>query len=226
MIQTLYDKFKHWSASGAVYIISDTHFCDEDCPLMDKKWISPDEQVKIINQKVSNKDTLIHLGDVGDVRYISKIRGYKVLIKGNHDSGSKKYHEYFDEVYEGPLFIAEKILLSHERIEGLDFCFNIHGHDHTPGHTGDEMHLNVAANNCNYTPINLGEFIKSGRLKHIISLHRQTIQKATLNPVHKPQNNTLKFLKNFCNENMSKTIVIFFLFIEIMWFFWLMFIQL
>lgn len=30
MIDTLYDKFKPWSAKGSVYIISDTHFEDED----------------------------------------------------------------------------------------------------------------------------------------------------------------------------------------------------
>lgn len=225
MIQTLYDKFKHWSASGAVYIISDTHFCDEDCPLMDKKWISPDEQVKRINQKVSKKDTLIHLGDVGDVQYISRIRGYKVLIKGNHDSGSEKYRQYFNEVYEGPLFIAEKILLSHERIEGLDFCFNIHGHDHTPGHTGDDFHLNVAANNCNYTPVNLGEFIKNGGIKNIISLHRQTIHNATLNPVHKTIKKTKKQF-NISFYDKIKIVVCLVFFLEVLCFFWLLFIQL
>lgn len=225
MIPTLYDKFKHWSASGAVYIISDTHFCDEDCPLMDRKWISPEEQVKRINQKVSKKDTIIHLGDVGDVSYIKKLRGYKVLIKGNHDTGSAKYREYFDEVYEGPLFIAEKILLSHEKIEGLDFCFNIHGHDHTPGHTGDATHLNVAANNCNYTPINLGEFIKSGGLRQIVSLHRQTIQKATINPVHKTPQSSAKKLKNFFQRKMKMAVVLVFL-MEILWFFWLLFVKL
>lgn len=36
MIPTLYDCFKHWAKSGSVYIISDTHFEDAGCKLMDK----------------------------------------------------------------------------------------------------------------------------------------------------------------------------------------------
>ena len=37
---------------------------------------------------------------------------------------------HFDEIYTGPLFIAEKILLSHEPVYGLPWCLDIHGHDH------------------------------------------------------------------------------------------------
>lgn len=201
MITTLYDKFKHWSEKGSVYILSDTHLDDEDCPLMDKKWISPMEQVKIINKCVTKNDTLILLGDVGDITYAKKLRGYKVLIKGNHDVGSSVYKEIFDEVYEGPLFISEKLLLSHEPIYGLDFCFNIHGHDHNPEHKGDETHLNVAANVCGYMPINLKTFIQSGALKNIETIHRKTIDKAKGNPIHK---------KNFnkeLNEKACSTLI-------------------
>ena len=53
----------------------------------------------------------------------------KVLILGNHDAKGA-YKNYFDEIYTGPLFIAEKILLSHEPVYGLPWCLNIHGHDH------------------------------------------------------------------------------------------------
>lgn len=34
------------------------------------------------------------------------------------------------EIYTCPLFIADKILLSHEPVHGLTWCLNIHGHDH------------------------------------------------------------------------------------------------
>lgn len=104
-------------------------------------------------------DTTIFLGDIGDVNYIKKIRGYKVLIMSNHDAGAFRYqrnshilikefesieeaknaernHEIdkyeinmtapfiagyrdnklFDEVYEGPLTIAEKLIFSHEQL--------------------------------------------------------------------------------------------------------------
>lgn len=85
----------------------------------------------------------------------------------------------FDEVYTGPLMISEKILLSHEPIDGLSWCVNIHGHDHSnmEHYTSGCKHLNLAANVCNYTPINLGAEIKKGLLSDIVSIHRQTIDK-------------------------------------------------
>lgn len=178
MIQALYDKFKPWSQRGSVYIMSDTHFDDEDCRKMDKNWITPEEQLKIINSMVHKTDTLILLGDVGNIEYIKRIKGYKVLIMGNHDTGANKFKEVFDEVYEGPVMISEKILLSHEPIFGLDWCLNIHGHDHA-NRTNDEYHLNLAANVCGFTPISLGEYIKRHGLSKIKSLHRDTIDNAT-----------------------------------------------
>lgn len=237
MIDSLYEDFKHWSARGSVYIISDLHFCDSDCKLMDRDWISPDKHVDLINSIVKKNDTLIVLGDVGDVTYISKLKaGHKVLIMGNHDSGKSNYkrkigclnltdkynssltnkeiyndiktkypnckididisfngvHAYinnnlFDEVYDGALFISNKILLSHEPIYGLNFCMNIHGHDHNPENKGDTHHLNLASNVCNYTPVNLGNLIKNGLLKDIKSIHRITIDNAIEHPLDKTQ---------------------------------------
>ena len=178
MIQALYDKFQSWCSKGSIYIISDTHFDDEDCMKMDKNWISAEEQLSIINKLVHKNDTLIHLGDVGNIEHIRKIKGYKILLMGNHDTGISKYKEVFDEVYEGPLMIGEKILLSHEPIYGVDWCLNIHGHDHS-NRVVDDFHLNLAANVCNFTPISLGDYIKKYGLRKIKSLHRDTIDKAT-----------------------------------------------
>lgn len=178
MIPSLYEKFKEWSRTGSVYIISDTHFEDSDCKLMDPNWLSPEDAVAILKKRVHKCDTLIHLGDVGNVEYLKQIKGYKVLIKGNHDVGSTKYKDVFDEVYEGPLMIGEKLLLSHEPILGIDWCLNIHGHDHS-GRCIDKYHLNVASNVCGYTPISLGEYIKNHGLNGIKSLHRDTIDQAT-----------------------------------------------
>ena len=220
MIDSLYDNFKHWSETGSVYIISDTHFDDPDCIFMDPSWPSAQEQFDLIKRTVHRDDTLIHLGDVGNVGWIKKLNCYKVLITGNHDAGKKIYlrnEEYldqypsvevarqavrngeidcyerilgiivgkkdnklFDEVYEGPLMIGEKILLSHEPVYGLDWCVNIHGHDHGDRST-DWNHLNLASNVCNYTPINLGALIKNGLLKNITTIHRITIDRATKN---------------------------------------------
>ena len=182
MIKSLYPNFQRWSENGSVWIISDTHFEDADCKLMDADWISPIAQVAIINTRVLKSDTLIHLGDVGNPEWMKRITaGHKVLIMGNHDQSAKKFEPYFDEIYTGALFIGEKILLSHEPIPGISFALNIHGHDHNCAeeYTDNCHYLNLAANVCNYTPINLGKIIKDGVLSDIVSIHRQTIDRAT-----------------------------------------------
>lgn len=181
MIPQLYDCFKHWSSNGSVYILSDPHFDDIDCQLMDKNWITPLEQIDRINKLVMPSDTLIILGDIGDETYISMVKSrYRILIKGNHDKSNGYYNKYFNEIYSGPLFIGEKILLSHEPI-GVPFAVNIHGHDHCNKeiYKDECKYLNLAANVCDYTPVNLGKLIKQGLLSDIQSIHRLTINKAS-----------------------------------------------
>ena len=179
MIKTLYEKFQHWSQNGSIYIISDLHLGDNDCKLMSADWITPEMQINLINSIVHKNDTFVCLGDIGDPKYISKINArYKVLILGNHDRRSD-YKDIFNEIYSGALFIADRILLSHEPIDGLTWCLNIHGHDHSNMESYSEgcRHLNLAANVCNYTPINLGEIIKKGILSNIKTIHREAIDK-------------------------------------------------
>ncbi len=180
MIPTLYEPFKHWSATGSVFILSDMHFGDVDCKLMDPNWITPEEQIAIINQLVGKADTFVCLGDVGKAEYVSQIKARKkILLLGNHDRRSD-YTDCFGEIYTGPLFVADKILLYHEPVYGLPWCLNIHGHDHSNVEMYKDgcKHLNLAANMCGYTPISLGKIIKEGILSNIPSIHRITIDKA------------------------------------------------
>lgn len=174
----LYKPFEHWYNGGTIWLIADTHFDDVDCRLMDSNWVTPEEQVKLINSKVGKKDTLIHLGDVGNAKWVKKLKGYKVLITGNHDSGVTTYDGIFDEVYDGPLFINNKICLSHEPVD-LEFGVNIHGHVHSgktaTGVQGFFARFNVAANMCHYTPQRLDELVGSVKTR---SLHRVTIDYA------------------------------------------------
>ena len=177
MISSLYDKFKPWSATGSVYIISDTHFDDSDCKLMDPNWFSPQEHMKIIKKDVRKTDTLIHLGDVGDPTYLDELKCHKVLLTGNHDKLSV-VADHFDEVYTGPLFIADRLLLSHEPIVGMEqICYNIHGHDHAG--TFRHNHINLASNVYHFRLFNLGASIKGGLLSQVENYHRKTIDKAT-----------------------------------------------
>lgn len=178
MINSLYEPFRSWSEKGTIWIISDTHFLEDD----DLRQAYPNrptayELVKKINAKVGKADTLLLLGDVGNLDCASILRGYKVLVMGNHDRGVQNYREIFSEIYEGPIMISEKIILSHEPLN-IDWAFNFFGHCHdlnnyVPGG------LNVCADVIDYTPINFNRFLKSGRLREIKPLHRRTIDRAT-----------------------------------------------
>ena len=161
-------------------MLADTHFEDSDCKLMDPDWIAPEEQMAIINSMVHRSDTFIHLGDVGSGKYVADIKAKKkILLLGNHDRRSD-YVGVFDEIYTGPLFISDRILLSHEPICGLTWCLNIHGHDHNGSETYGKgcKHLNLAANVCGYRPVSLGRIIKDGILADINGIHRETIDRA------------------------------------------------
>jgi calcineurin-like phosphoesterase family protein len=172
----VYKIFNDRWAGQTVWCISDTHFGDEDLRAGMPNRPSDEELVRRINAKVGRKDTLICLGDVGDIEFAKKLRGYKVLICGNHDVGHTVYEEVFDEVYSGPLMIGEKLLLSHEPIP-VPWALNIHGHDHQG--TKRKGCINVCADVIDYTPVNMNQLLKSGIFKDVESIHRATIDKAT-----------------------------------------------
>lgn len=207
MYKGLYENFAHWfhNGKGQVYFYSDPHFADEEMKYIRKNYIGDEEQVKRINSKIGKYDTLVILGDVGDVEWVKKLRGYKVLVMGNHDAGASNYkrvitydseaslqnlnngnysvvyqsdNHLFDEVYEGALIISEKLILSHEPID-FPYALNIHGHTHGDKLHSDKNHWNMCAELINYTPVSLKDIINSGRLKNIPTIHRETIDEAT-----------------------------------------------
>lgn len=228
MLPGIYDMFQKWGEQ-AVWIYSDPHFGDKELECGIKNRPSDEEQIKNINAKCGRKDTLIILGDVGDIECVRQLRAArKILIMGNHDSGSTNYkrqiitdmydkekysreeaiadmrknlpgwkisaiegHQFrspfkfwlvsadnclFDEVYEGALIVGEKLILSHEPVD-IPWAFNIHGHDHA-GHKRVN-HLNVCSDVIGYEPINFNQFLKSGAMSKIQTIHRETIDNAT-----------------------------------------------
>lgn len=204
MKKSLYDMFaERWAHNDCgVFFYSDPHFGDPEMRLIRTNYVEDSVQVARINRVVRPQDTLILLGDIGDVEWVKKLRGYKVLIMGNHDKGASNYvrklellpdeddedeldlyffrgedNHLFDEVYEGALMISPKIILSHEPIPNLpEWLFNIHGHDHSNWFTGSR-HLNVCAEHINYTPVSLASIVKSGVLKDVTNIHQDTINR-------------------------------------------------
>ena len=189
----LYDCFQHWGEKNAVWVISDTHFGDKDIQKAFPNRPSDEELIKNINQKVGKTGTLLLLGDVGDIECAKQLKGYKVLICGNHDAGATNYKEIFDEIYTGALIIGEKLILSHEPVD-IPWTFDIHGHDHAG--TTRKGHLNVCADVIGYTPINFNQFLKSGASSKIQTIHRETINLATKRK-QKRGGKKLENIKNF-----------------------------
>ena len=175
----IYKCFQHWGEKNGVFITSDTHFGDEELKAGIPGRPSDEELVKMINSTVGRTGTLIHLGDVGDIKTMKKIRGYKILICGNHDAGKTNYEEVFDEIYTGALIIGEKIILSHEPLPGITWAMNIHGHDHTANGNQDKFHTNACLDASGYKLISLNQFLKNGATSKIQTIHRTTINKAS-----------------------------------------------
>lgn len=229
MLPGIYQAFQHWGEQTA-WIYSDPHFGDKDLDngICDRP--STEEHIASINACVGRKDTLIILGDIGDIKAIRKLRaGRKILIMGNHDAGRTNYerekkklkydidkytkkevkeivekeypnwkcfieeefdtvhapfvywavyldNQLFDEIYEGALIVGEKLILSHEPVN-IPWAFNIHGHDHVGAERVN--HLNVCSDVVGYKPINFNQFLKSGAMSKIQTIHRETIDKAT-----------------------------------------------
>jgi hypothetical protein len=85
MLPGIYDTFQHWG-NQTVWIYSDPHFSDEDLECGIKNRPSDEEQIAIINSCAGRKDTLIILGDVGNLECVRKLRAaYKVLIQAQKD---------------------------------------------------------------------------------------------------------------------------------------------
>ena len=124
-----------------IYFISDTHFNHK--LMADKMNLSVinynDYLIEEWNKRVSQNDTIYHLGDfaVGQkpysIKYLSKIlNGSICLIKGNHDKYSYPFN-FCKDYYE--LNIEEKhIILFHYPIESWNRkhygSLHFHGHTH------------------------------------------------------------------------------------------------
>lgn len=88
----IYDMFNEKWCKQTVWIYSDPHFSDKDLECGVKDRPSDEEQIANINSCAGRKDTLIILGDVGNVECVRKLRAaHKVLIMGNHDAGASNY---------------------------------------------------------------------------------------------------------------------------------------
>lgn len=103
--------------------------------------------------------------------------GYDVLHAPFHFWAAMADNMLFDEVYEGALIVGEKLILSHESVD-IPWLYNVHGHDHVG--TKRSNHMNVCSDVIGYEPMNFNQFLKSGHMSKIQTIHRTTIDSATI----------------------------------------------
>lgn len=140
------------------FIISDTHFNHENIiKYCNRPFSSVEEMDKALiknwNETVSNKDTVLHLGDVGlgNKEYIKeiigKLNGKKILILGNHDNWSEQFYRDagFHTVSRFPIVWNDFYLLSHAPLQLSETTpyFNYYGHVHN-----DEKYQDTATSKC------------------------------------------------------------------------------
>lgn len=110
-------------------------------------------------RKLRMDDTFYFLGDWGHLEgelndklmnAFDKASCRKIAIKGNHDKEQQidEMRQFFDEIYDYPLFIADRVVLSHRpQIQADKSCLNVSGHLHSatlnlPNYINASIHVN------------------------------------------------------------------------------------
>lgn len=160
--------------SRDIWVVSDTHFGHENiiqycnrpfanAELMDECLIEN------WNSVVKDGDIVYHLGDVymgvNGRDALSKLKGRKRLILGNHDDGKDQFlHKTFQKINVWRMFPEFGLLLTHVPVSyttlgesGNDRVLtNVHGHIHQ-NKSPMGRYRNVCVEQTNYTPINIEE---------------------------------------------------------------------
>lgn len=124
-----------------------------------------EEMIRRHNSVVKDEDRVYFLGDVcfhkKHLHKVGRMKGRKVLIKGNHDLLKvKDYMEYFDDIRGIHQF--KGLVMTHVPIHADSlgrWGFNVHGHLHA-NRVADDRYFNASMECINYTPISLEEVKK------------------------------------------------------------------
>ena len=163
----------------SLYAISDLHFTDSYIATASgferTQFETIEEHDAYIIQalrewsgKAIAGSTLYVLGDFGNVDKLYDFfnavhdKGkaiHTVFVYGNHDklADYDKFAAYFDEVYRHPIFLTNRLVLSHEPIWPVPgYMINVHGHLHN-AHLDSPNHLTVSCNDIKYKPVDLNK---------------------------------------------------------------------
>jgi calcineurin-like phosphoesterase family protein len=142
------------------YFISDTHFGHKNILKFERTEFTTIEEhdqylIDSINSVVTNNDELYLLGDIGNMKKVPLLNGRKYLIVGNHDDrGRQTFPAFFAEVYDFPVYLTKRILLSHIPHPVDQGVLNVHGHLHGSA-LSSKNHLNLSAAVIKYKPVSM-----------------------------------------------------------------------
>lgn len=163
------------------FLTSDTHFGHDNITI--KGWgqraVSFNEDVvKAWNSVVSQKDTIVHLGDLtltnkaNTKNWTDMLNGKKYLILGNHDNRSVDWYKDvgFTVIPNAHKSMMDKrgnwvsYIFTHEPIINLpEGWFNIHGHLHGNSHREISLnkarYIDVGIDSLGFVPRRLHEII-------------------------------------------------------------------
>lgn len=158
------------------YFIGDTHFGHNNVLKYDNRPYESIEEhdkalIKLWNKTVQNGDIVYLMGDLSLthsseklIGYISKLKGRKRLVMGNHDSRNYEWYlnNGFERVYDKPVILKGKFVLSHEPIDKIindenSPFFNIYAHVHNHPEYATETKTSLCVSCCrwNYKPITI-----------------------------------------------------------------------
>lgn len=129
-----------------LWVTSDTHFCHRRILIYEaenRPFKNRDEMNEALiqrwNEKVSNRDLVLHLGDFsfGDKTkkkdIVARLNGRIWLLMGNHDREQNyNWQELgFDRTFDAPFRLDGKFVFSHEPLKEIPSgLVNIYGHVH------------------------------------------------------------------------------------------------
>lgn len=131
--------------------------------------------IKNFNNVVTNDDVVYILGDISflnttsTTEIVKSLKGYKILVKGNHDNKSNTAYRKmgFMEVYDRPVIFNTQYILSHEPI--IDELYkdsgfiNIYGHVHNNAVNNSNSKFCVSVELIDYKPISFEDIKKELR---------------------------------------------------------------
>ena len=152
-----------------IWVTSDWHLGHSNCiKYCNRPFQNTSEMNNILrknfNNTVGSHDIVYVLGDisflniVSTTEWIKSLHGFKFLIKGNHDPKSNTAYRKmgFSEVYDHPIVLANKYILSHEPIPvNTSDLINIYGHLHNNAINDNNKRFCCCVEQTDYKPISL-----------------------------------------------------------------------